>query len=225
MLKTIASLIQEMKEPEYKNFVGVLSPSPLVVCAVLRVFGRGIEAIPSRADWERNPTAYPHAPLQSHEARWLMGVSCPVDHVFKATPDTSTLTAKTNLCVDHTESHRALQRINHSMNKQVREPWEWLFGPLADEHEYLCVMEYRPDPTYPVRPQLCNRFTASPPPTRIPNTTLDTPSPAPAPRRYARYRTLRPPPLPPVDYTQLNDLLTQHPSTLRSATQTRHLTT
>jgi hypothetical protein len=225
MLKIIANLIHRLKEPKHKDFVGVLSPNPLTVCAILRVFGRGIEAIPSRADWERNPTAYPHEPLQSHEARWLMGVSCPVDHVFRAISDLVTLTARTNLYVDHTESHKALERINHSMNKQVREPWEWLFGSLADGHEYLCVMDYRPDPTYAMRPQLCNRTQASPPPTRIPTATLDPPPPALTPRKYARYRPLRPHPLPPVDFTQLNDLLTQHPETLHSTAQTAHLTT
>ena len=81
LLKIAAQLIHKLKDAEHKDYVGVLSPNPLVVCAILRVFGRGIEAIPSRADWERNPTAYPYAPLQSHEARWLMGVSCPVNHL------------------------------------------------------------------------------------------------------------------------------------------------
>jgi hypothetical protein len=218
MLKTLAKHISHEKGSE-REIVGLLSPNPLAVCAVLRVFGRGIEAIPSRADWIRNPSAYPHAPLQSYEAKWLMGIACPIDHISKAALDPVTLTAQTRLYTEQYESHHILKGIKFSMNKQVREPWEWMFGDLKEGFEYLCVMRYSYDPAYNMCAKLCSRQQASPLPQRLPIVRMDEQSATLTPRRFARYRSILSRRLPHISYTYLDRLTKYYPALTKVSAQ------
>ncbi|KAF2024564.1 hypothetical protein EK21DRAFT_78419, partial [Setomelanomma holmii] len=135
-----------------RNLVGVLSPHPHTICAVLRVFGRGIEVLPSKPEWERRPFDYPHAPLRGSICRSIMQAS-PIGRIRDANIDVSGASAYTKLHVDTTLAIEELEKIRYSMNKQMRAPWEWLFGDLADGCEYLCILEYRPDPDYRARPR------------------------------------------------------------------------
>lgn len=140
--------------PCTKDFVGILSPHPYSIAAVLRVFGRGIECLPSKPDWEKKPNDYPDAPLQSHKCLPFLQCS-PVEYVRDATPCLKTLTAHTGFFIDHTVSNRSLQRLVFAMNKQVREPWQWLFGSLVEGSEYLCVLHFQFDPDHKMQPKFC----------------------------------------------------------------------
>ncbi|KAF1846846.1 uncharacterized protein K460DRAFT_285385 [Cucurbitaria berberidis CBS 394.84] len=152
MLKALVLHYDIGKRTNLRDFVGVLSPHPYTLSAVLRVFARGIESLPSKTDWEKTPAQYPYAPLQGSHYAPIMK-SSPVEYVRNATPCPDTLTAKTNLYLNHTETDLALQRIVFAINKQVRQPWQWLFSDLAEGFEYLCVLDFQYDPEYKMRPQ------------------------------------------------------------------------
>ncbi|KAF1944361.1 hypothetical protein EJ02DRAFT_398525 [Clathrospora elynae] len=156
MLQTLTLHYDIGKKSDQNDFVGVASCQPYTICAILRVFGRGIESIPSKPDWEKSPSEHAHAPLESSKCAPLMSAA-PVNYIHDATLRPKMLQANTEFLVDHTEPDDALRRVVHGMNKQMREPWEWLFGDLAEGHEYLCVLDFRHDPNYKMERQFCDR--------------------------------------------------------------------
>jgi hypothetical protein len=158
MLQTVTMHYDIGKLPNQKDYVGIASSHPYAICAVLRVFGRGIEALPSKPDWEKNPSEYPHTPLPSARCNPIME-EAPVDYICGATllPSPNTLIADTDFFVHHGAPNEALLRVVHSMNKQVPEPWEWLFGDLHPGCEYMCILEYRHDPEYTMEQRICDR--------------------------------------------------------------------
>jgi len=193
------------KNDDLKDTVGVLSSHPFTISAVLRVFSRGIEAIPSRADWMQTPTEYAYAPLQTLHCAPLMAAS-PIEYVRTAELHVGSLSADTQFFVDHTASQEALRALSYGMNKQVGEPWQWMFGYLCAGAEYLCVLEYRFDPTYDMRPRLCDRELASPCRTIKSRYMLKPRS------RYRRKKETEISVHTPVEYAQLNEFLETYPS-------------
>jgi hypothetical protein len=121
MLQALSKTYDIGKNPNHKDFVGVLSPHPYTICAVLHVFGRGIELLPSRPDLERRPG--PSSPLRAEKCASLMRKS-PVEYVRTARTHPVSLAANTNFVVDHTVCDEAVRTISYAMNKQLREPWE-----------------------------------------------------------------------------------------------------
>jgi hypothetical protein len=215
MLQALVEHYDIGKKTDRKDFVGVLSSHPFTICAILRVFGRGVEAIPSRPDWVQTPTEYAHAPLQNLRCAPLMAAS-PVDYVRTAEVHIGSLSADTRFFVDHTVPHEALRALSYGMNKQVGEPWQWMFGELREGSEYLCVLEYRFDSLYDMRPRLCDRELASPCRTSKNRHLLK-------PRaRYRRKKETESSPHSPVDYAQLNDFLGKYPSRVFLHTQNIH---
>jgi hypothetical protein len=190
MLQALSKTYDIGKNPNHKDFVGVLSPHPYTICAVLRVFGRGIESLPSRPDLERRPG--PSSPLRAEKCASLMRKSL-VEYVRTARTHPVSLAANTNFFVDHTVCDEAVRTISYAMNKQLREPWEWPFGDLPEGHEFMCVLRYRFDPDYSMRPQICEEAAVGPTPaTSQATTTLHDPQP-------------------PVDYAQLNKFIVGNP--------------
>jgi hypothetical protein len=205
MLQALVRHYDIGKSDDSKDFVGVLSSHPFTVCAVLRVFGRGVEAIPSRADWVQTPTEYAYAPLQNLHCAPLMAAS-PIDYVRTAEVHLGSLSAGTQFFVDHRVPQDALRTLSYGMNKQVGEPWQWMFGDLGEGAEYLCVLEYRFDPFYDMRPRLCDRELASPCRTFKSRQLLK-------PRTKYRQKKEKEISLhSPVDYAHLNDFLETYPS-------------
>ena len=134
--------------------VGVISAHPYTLCAILRVFGRGIEHLPSEPDWKKMSAEHPHTPFSSPRCALEME-SAPVRYLNTARLLPGTLTALTGFRVDYFVTRAAVERIVYSINKQVPEPWEWLFGILELGCEYVCVLDYRHDPEYKMLPQNC----------------------------------------------------------------------
>jgi hypothetical protein len=186
MLQALVKNYDIGKNPNHEDFVGVLSPHPYTICAVLRIFGRGIESLPSRPDLERRRGS--SSPLRIEECASLMRKS-PVEYVRTARKHSVSLAANTNFFIDHTLSDEAVRTISYAMNKQLHEPWEWPFGDLPEGHEFLCVLRYRFDPDYSMRPQLCEEVAVRPMPAMSQETTTPHNS------------------QPPVDYAQLNEFL------------------
>jgi hypothetical protein len=203
MLQALVKHYDIGKDSKQNDFVGVLSPHPFTVCALLRVFGRGIESIPSKQDWERRPIHYTYAPLQSTRCAPLMEGS-PIEHVRNASLFPDTLTPDTRNFVGHRATEMALTTLSYGMNRQVREPWQWMFGNLAEGGEYLCVLEYRYDDAYDMRPRFCDRELASPGKVikgrRVPKTLAT----------YC-YKTADDRPSIAVKYAELNDILIKDP--------------
>lgn len=159
MLKALALRYDIGKNTNHRDLLGVLSSHPYSLCAVLRVFGRGIESLPSRpfTDSQVQPPRDVHSPLPPQECAPLMQAS-PVDYIRHATLDSTGMTAHTGFFVDHTVPGQALRTITYGVNRQLREPWQWPFGQhLAEGHEYLCVLEYQYDAAYNMRPKLDKR--------------------------------------------------------------------
>ena len=192
MLQALVKHYDIGRNPYHKDFVGVLSSHPFTICAVLRVFGRGIEALPSRQDWEhqREPLRKTHSPLRPAECAPMMQAS-PVDYVRTAKIHPTLLVADTKFFVDHAVPDEAVRRITYAMNKQLHEPWQWPFGSLPEGHEYLCLLEYHFDPEYAMRPRFCEQLAVRTTP--------------------ARYRAMATPnsSQPSVDYVQVNEYLVQ----------------
>jgi hypothetical protein len=127
------------QNPHLKDFVGVLSSRPLIICASLRVFGRGIESLPLTGDWEHMLSKFAHMPLRSLECVSLMEV-WPVNYVRNVELNPDSLSAHTDFFIDHTMPNEALRVISYGMNKQTSEPWQWYFGSLDEGCEYLCIL-------------------------------------------------------------------------------------
>ncbi|KAG9194425.1 hypothetical protein G6011_04460 [Alternaria panax] len=144
-----------------RDLVGVATSNPYTVCTVLRVFGRGIEVLPSKTEWETNPVR--HMPLPSSACEPIIKAA-PVNYIRNVKMLPGKLTANTRFFVDHTAPDEALKRILYSMNKQVTEPWEWLFGHLGPGYEYVCVLEYSLNLEYKMDSALCGDW-------KIPNGT------------------------------------------------------
>ena len=142
------------KRPGQKDFVGIASSNPYSICTALRVFGRGIEVLPSKPDWEKSRSRDPHIPLRNSKCTPIMR-DAPIDCICDATLVPDTLVADTTFFIDHKAPDEALERVIHAMNQLVPEPWEWPFGVLEEGCEYVCLLEYRYDPEY--RPQRLSR--------------------------------------------------------------------
>ncbi|OAL45322.1 hypothetical protein IQ07DRAFT_648562 [Pyrenochaeta sp. DS3sAY3a] len=200
------------KVSNQKDFVGSLTPNPYTLSAVLRVFGHGIESLPSKPDWESNALAYPNAPLPVRTCAPILA-SSPFEILRRPTMDFRTLTMRTDLYADLTESKRARQRIVFAMNKLVDEPWEWLFGHLANGHEYLCVLGF----TYTVGDQHRRQFS---PQQQVRSDSLggELAGPKKAPARYRR-PGLREQPA--IDYTAINTYLLCSPQACRLEQQSK----
>ena len=136
--------------------IGVIGVHPYTVCAVLRVFGRGIEHLPSKPDWVKMSAEHLHTPFSTPRCALLMKTA-PVKYLNTAIVFPGTLIARTNFYLDFRVARQALERLAYSMNKQVAEPWEWLFGSLEQGCEYVCVLDYRDDPRYTLIPEICGR--------------------------------------------------------------------
>lgn len=106
-----------------KDFVGVLSSNPYTICAVLRVFGRGVEATPSKPDWENQQgfLRKKHSPLHPANCEISMQTS-PVEYVRKAKVHDDGLVADTGFYIDHAVPDEAVRKISYAMNKQVEKP-------------------------------------------------------------------------------------------------------
>ncbi|KAF2829558.1 hypothetical protein CC86DRAFT_287013 [Ophiobolus disseminans] len=159
MLQALVKHYDIGRNSQHKDFVGVLSSNPYTICAVLRVFGRGIESLPSKPELEgqRGSSRKAHYPMHPSEHAPLMQTS-PVDYVRNAKVHRTVLVADTNFFIDHTVRNWAVRTISYAMNKQLHGPWQWPFGDLPEGHEYLCLLEYRLDPEYAMKPRLFEQF-------------------------------------------------------------------
>ncbi|KAI4650333.1 hypothetical protein J4E93_002689 [Alternaria ventricosa] len=128
-----------------RDLVGMATVNPYSLCAILRVFGRGIEVLPSKPDWEK--CRIRHTPLLSSACEPIVGAA-PVSYIRNAKLSQGKLIANTKFFVDHATSEGAMKRILHSMNQQVSGPWEWLFGCLETGYEYVCILDYSYDQEY-----------------------------------------------------------------------------
>ncbi|KAF2690527.1 hypothetical protein K458DRAFT_427247 [Lentithecium fluviatile CBS 122367] len=169
-----------------KDHVGILSPHPYAILTVLRVFGRGVEVLPSRPDWVDDPKGFAHVPLARAACLPLLQES-PVPHLRNARPSRTSLTAYTRSWIDHTESRKALKRIM-----------------LDDGCEYLCVLEYKWDSQYDYKPQPpgpCALATRELPDRPVHTTQL-------VPREPGHFAL-------PVRYVQLDQALSERPEYIR----------
>ncbi|CAE7199445.1 hypothetical protein PTTW11_08461 [Pyrenophora teres f. teres] len=156
MLKVLTKHYDIGKLDSQTDYVGVVSAHPYTICAVLRVFGRGIENLPSKPDWEKRwESVVPLVPFPTPVCEYIMGTA-PFKYLNTATILPGTLTARTNFYLDSRVSKEAVERIVHSMNRQIVEPWEWLFGSLEQGCEYVCGLDYRYDPKYNLVPKTCD---------------------------------------------------------------------
>ena len=141
-----------------RDLVGVASSNPYTICTLLRVFGRGIEVLPSKPDWEENPVRHTPLPISACEP---IVKAAPVNYIRDAKLLPGTLTANTRFFIDHAAPDEALTRIVYSINKQMIEPWEWLFGNLEPGCEYLCILDYSFDSEYRLDSVLHDELTIS----------------------------------------------------------------
>ncbi|KAH7061937.1 hypothetical protein BKA63DRAFT_587718 [Paraphoma chrysanthemicola] len=153
MLQAFTKVYDIGSNPSRRDIVGTLSPHPYAIAAVLRVFSHGIESLPSKPDWQARPYDYPRAPLRGTLCTSILA-SSPCVRVSTAQIHPSGTSAYTKLHINLAIPNAALERIQHSMNKLLLPPWEWLFGSLTDGSEYLCILEYRSDTTYTMTPSL-----------------------------------------------------------------------
>ena len=128
-----------------RDLVGIATVNPYSLCAILRVFGRGIEVLTSKPDWEK--CRIRHTPLLSAACEPIVGAA-PLSYIRNAKLSQGKLIANTRFFVDHATSEEAMKRIIHSMNQQVSGPWEWLFGCLEPGYEYVCILDYSYDQEY-----------------------------------------------------------------------------
>ena len=157
MLKALTEHYDVGRLATQTDTIGVISVHPYTICAVLRVFGRGIEHLPSKPDWMKMSAEHLHTPFSTPRCALLMKTA-PVKYLNTAIVFPGTLIARTNFYLDFRVARQAMQRIVYSMNKQVPEPWEWLFGSLEQGCEYVCVLDYRDDPHYTLTPRTCGRW-------------------------------------------------------------------
>ncbi|RMZ72484.1 Acyl- N-acyltransferase [Pyrenophora seminiperda CCB06] len=135
MLQALTEHCDIGKLATQSDIVGILSAHPYTICAILRTFGRGIEHLPSKPDWEKRPFEYSHTPYSNPECALILRTA-PVEYLNTATMLPGTLTARTNFFIDFKAVRGPLERIVYSMNRQVPQPWEWLFGDLDQGCEY-----------------------------------------------------------------------------------------
>jgi hypothetical protein len=208
MLQALALHFDIGRCPEVKDFIGILGSHPYAICAVLRVFGRGVESLPSGGNKERL-TECVYLPLRISDCAPRMA-SSPVDYVRDATIKPDSLSAKTSFFIDHTVPNQALQTLLFGMNKQTRKPWRWYFGDLEEGCEFLCVLEYLSDASYDKRPKLVQQLRPSKTGER-PKKESDLPSTS--QRRAVRALRLRSPWTGPcnaqesIDYAHLNRIM------------------
>jgi hypothetical protein len=152
MLQTIVKHYNIGKTSQHQDRVGLLSSHPFTICAVLRVFGRGVESLPSMSDRVSQLSESAHVPIPISQCVDMLGAS-PVEYVHSARPSTRSLSACTKSFVDHIEPDAALRILSNATNKRVQEPWHWYFGDLDAGYEYLCVLDYRLDPEHDMQRQ------------------------------------------------------------------------
>lgn len=136
-----------------RDLVGIATANPYSLCTILRVFGRGIEFLPSKPEWDKRRIR--HTPLLSSACEPIIGAA-PVSYIRDAKLSRGQLIVNTRLFVDHAKSEEAMKRIIHSMNQQMSGPWEWLFGCLEPGYEYVCILDYSHDQDYKMDMVLCD---------------------------------------------------------------------
>ena len=153
MLHTL-TMHYDIGKSEIKDLVGVLGSHPYTILAVLRVFGRGIEALPSKDHWpvctmghEKNS----HTLLRGNKCAAIVK-SSPVNYVQDTTlwRDSS---AKTCFYIDHTEQELSLERFKYGMSQQLGKGSKRPFGDLHERCEFLCILEHQHDPEYKMEPE------------------------------------------------------------------------
>ncbi|KAL5115083.1 hypothetical protein ACEQ8H_006998 [Pleosporales sp. CAS-2024a] len=149
MLQTLVQHYKIGRDPRRQDHIGVLSSHPYMISAVLRVFGRGIEALPMRRV-EHLSTCDVHIPLPTDDCVGIL-FSSPVDYVRHARLLRDSLSAFTEFFVDHSVPDgpdQSLQKMCNTMSTRFQTPWNWYFGNLDEGCEYLCVLQYRHEPEY-----------------------------------------------------------------------------
>jgi hypothetical protein len=145
----------DIGESTRRDLTGIVTPSPYAICTLLRVFGRGVEVLPSKPDWENNRVR--HTPLLSSACEPIVSAA-PLSYIRDAKLSPGKLIANTRFFVDHAASEEAMKRIVYSMNQRVVGPWEWLFGCLEPGYEYVCILDYSHSQEYKMDPELRDKL-------------------------------------------------------------------
>lgn len=111
---------------EQGDIVGVLSSHPYTICAILRVFGAGIESLQAKS----------HALLEKSKCQYVLD-SSPVEYVRKAKMRNDRLSADTGFYVDHGGLDEVVEMI-----AEREGVGEWVFGELEEGCEFACVLEW-----------------------------------------------------------------------------------
>lgn len=120
-----------------KDIVGIMTPNCYAICTMLRVFGRGVEALTSLPDIDRDPLYPEHAPLKSGDGRPYLA-SSPIPQVRRAQPSRPFTVVKKRY-VDIAQCDAMVDEIMTKINAVFWEPLGWPFGRLKREEEYLCA--------------------------------------------------------------------------------------
>lgn len=137
MLQHLAAHHNIRKGPDVRDVVGVLNAHPFTICAVLRVFGQGIEHSTLRRDSGAGGVDGSVPLLERSQCAALLE-SAPIEYVRKAKMHAETWSAFTGFFVDHTEPERARQKVCVRVGGS-----EGYFQQLEEGHEYLCVVNSR----------------------------------------------------------------------------------
>ncbi|KAH7394999.1 hypothetical protein DE146DRAFT_756880 [Phaeosphaeria sp. MPI-PUGE-AT-0046c] len=134
MLEALAAQHNFRKELDVRDVVGVLSSHPFTICAVLRVFGQGIEHSRLRRDSGSSAVETSGLLLERSQCEALLA-SAPVEYVRAAKMHADTMSAFTGFYVDHTEPERARKMVSAGLRGS-----EGYFQVLDEGHEYVCVV-------------------------------------------------------------------------------------
>jgi hypothetical protein len=134
LLEALAAHYNIGKRPDVRDVVGVLSSHPFTICAVLRVFGQGIEHSSLRRDSGFGAVHVSGPMLERSQCAALLK-SAPVERVRTAKMHAETSSAFTGFYVEHTEPERARQEVCAKVGGS-----EGYFRELQEGHEYLCVV-------------------------------------------------------------------------------------
>lgn len=137
MLEALAAHHNIGKTADVRDLIGVLSSHPFTICAVLRVFGQGIEHSKLRRESGSSVVEITDPLLERSQCVALLK-SAPVDYVRTAKMHPETMAAFTGFYVDHTEPERARQKVRDKVAGS-----EGYFRELEEGHEYLCVVNSR----------------------------------------------------------------------------------
>lgn len=132
MLETLAAHHKIGRDPVVRDIFGVLSSHPFTICAVLRVFGQGIEHSRFRRDSDSGAVATSEQLLERPQCLALLK-SAPVDRVRTAKVHADAMSAFTGFYIDHTEPEKARKAV-------CARGIEGFFQVLDEGHEYICVV-------------------------------------------------------------------------------------